>query len=126
MKATSITVSVRYSRSLADGSHKTVELGCEASLNNGEETWQEAQTTLYRQLGEQMRYVWSGNSNGKQTQETPGESPAKPGNSPAVPDPNWCSEHSQEWKLRNGPHGSFRSHQIKGSKPAQWCNLPNK
>jgi hypothetical protein len=119
MRPTSISVNVRYSKPLPDGSHKTVDLGCEATLTSSGEDWQTAQQELYRQLGEQMRQVFSTNGTGKPAQE-------QPGNTPASPNPNWCPEHDQEWKLRNGPHGSFRSHQIKGTKPAQWCNQPGK
>jgi hypothetical protein len=100
MRATSISVKVRYSKPLADGSHKTVELFCEASLNNGEEAWQEAQTTLYRQLGEQMKYVWSGNSNGKQTQAE----------TPAPPKEHFCEEHNQEFKRHERDGRIWYSH----------------
>jgi hypothetical protein len=33
---------------------------------------------------------------------------------------HFCQEHNQEFKKRNGPHGEFYTHQVKGSK--DWCN----
>jgi hypothetical protein len=82
-------------------------------LNNSEETWQEAQTTLYKQLGEQMRYVFNGN--GKAEAKEPPQKKL-----PVLPKPHWCSEHNQEFKKRNGPHGEFYSHRIKDTR--DWCN----
>jgi hypothetical protein len=68
MRATTILVNVRYSRPLADGSYKTVELGCEATLTATDKDWREVQADLYRQLGDQMRSVFNGNGSGKATQ----------------------------------------------------------
>jgi hypothetical protein len=62
MRVTSISVSVRYSKQMGDGSYKTVELGCEGALEK-DENWWEAQADFYHQLGDQMRCVF--NSSGK-------------------------------------------------------------
>jgi hypothetical protein len=66
-----------------------------------------------------MRYVWSGNGSGKQAQEPPGESPAKPGNNPATAKEHWCSEHNQEFKPKKGKYGTFYSHK---APDGSWCN----
>ena len=71
MRVDRVTANVRYSKQMPDGAFKTVELGCESSLTDGDEDWREVQTNLYRQLGEQMRYVFSGNGSGKVAQEPP-------------------------------------------------------
>jgi len=117
MRATAISVSVRYSKPLADDSHKTVELGCEATLNNSEETWQEAQTALYKQLGEQMRYVWSGISHCKANTQ---EQHSNGSDGPAAPRQHFCVQPNQDYKQRNRQYGEFWSHQIRGTK--EWCN----
>jgi hypothetical protein len=105
MRATSISVSVRYSKPMLDGSYKTVELTCEASLNNSEETWQEAQTTLYKQLGEQMRYVFNGNSSGKPAIQEQSQTEV-----PAPPQEHWCSEHNQGFKRYEKDRAVWYSH----------------
>jgi len=53
MKVSVVKVNVRYSKQMADGSHKTVELGVEGSLTCSDEDWHEAQADLYHQLGDQ-------------------------------------------------------------------------
>ena len=63
MKITTISASVRYSKPLGDGSYKTVELGAEATLT-GQDIWTEAQASLYQELGQQLKALWSTNSNG--------------------------------------------------------------
>jgi hypothetical protein len=54
MKVTTILASVRYSKALGDGSHKTIELAVEATLTPQEE-WHKAAATLYHQLGDQLK-----------------------------------------------------------------------
>jgi hypothetical protein len=82
MQATSVSVSIRYSKTMQDGSHKTVELSVEGDLSNNE-SWKEVQTSLYKELGEQMRYVFASNGNGgtngkSQTESVPPESTGVP------------------------------------------------
>jgi hypothetical protein len=89
---------------MLDGSHKTVELSCEATLNDSEGTWQEAQTTLYKQLGEQMRYVWPGNGNGKPAQEQP--TPETPASKPD----HYCQNHQKEFRRHEKEGNVWYSH----------------
>jgi hypothetical protein len=65
MRLNKVSVNIRYSRQMNDGSFKTVELGCEGSLDSGDEDWRELQAHLYQELGEQMRHFFSGNGSGK-------------------------------------------------------------
>jgi hypothetical protein len=65
MRINTVSVSVRYSKQMVDGNYKTVELGVEGSLDSSDEDWHEVQADLYHQLGNQMRYVFSGNGSGK-------------------------------------------------------------
>jgi hypothetical protein len=46
MKVTQVAVSIRYSKSLEPGEHKTVELSAEASLEPDDD-WALAQQSLY-------------------------------------------------------------------------------
>ena len=55
MKVTTVSASARFSKALGDGMHKTVELSAEATVEYAE-MWQEAQASLYHQLGEQLRH----------------------------------------------------------------------
>jgi hypothetical protein len=61
MRVTTVSVNVRYSKPMGDGSHKTVELGIEGSLTDNDEDWQEVQ----RNICDQLRYVFNGNGSGK-------------------------------------------------------------
>jgi hypothetical protein len=47
MRVTTVSVNVRYSKPMADGSHKTVELGIEGTLTDSSEDWREAQRDIY-------------------------------------------------------------------------------
>ena len=112
MKVTTIGASVRYSKSLGDGSHKTVEMGAEASLESGE-AWREAQASLYHQLGQQLKALW-GNGNGK-AQERPTTKEATP--------EHYCQAHGQEYRRfeRNGR--VWYSHRTSDGK---WCKEGSK
>jgi hypothetical protein len=116
VRVTEVSAVVRYSAE-AKGAWRSIEMGAATTLTNSDETLESAQAELCRRLGQQLKTLWSNGSSKPEVQEPPrAETPSKE---------HWCSEHNQEWKLRNGPHGSFRSHQITGSKPTQWCNQPN-
>ena len=67
MKVTTISASVRYSKRNGDGSHKTMELGAEATLNANED-WHQAQGELYHDLVRQLKALWS-TSNAKETRK---------------------------------------------------------
>jgi hypothetical protein len=60
MKVTEISVQVRYSKPLEDGSHKTLQVGVEASLDP-EEDWAIAQQGLYSMVTQQLRTLWAKN-----------------------------------------------------------------
>jgi hypothetical protein len=115
MKITEVSAVVRYSAEIK-GSWRAIELASTASLTSSDETLESVSDELYRKLMKQLRVLWA-NGNGKtETQEQPSNGSG----SPATARQHFCVEHSQEYKKRNGPHGEFYSHQIKGSK--NWCN----
>ena len=64
MKVKTVSASVRYSKKLNDGEYKTIELGAEATPGTNE-TWENAQTRLYQELGQQLRTLWATKVNGK-------------------------------------------------------------
>ena len=131
MKITEVQALVKYSTEVK-GSWVAIELGGTAMLTNSEETLESATAELYNRLTQQIKTLYrekkseGGDSRKQETQGQSGEASVKPGNNPAPPKEHWCQEHNQEWKLRNGPHGSFYSRSIKGTKPLQWCNEAKK
>lgn len=64
MKVKTVSASVRYSKKLNDGEYKTIELGADATPGT-DETWENAQTRLYQELGQQLRTLWATKVNGK-------------------------------------------------------------
>jgi hypothetical protein len=90
MEIQSISVHIRYSKPLADGSYKTVELAAEGTIAPGED-WHEAEVALYHELGETMKYVFSGPGSGKVKHgpEMPLSTPLRAGSqtAPSQPDP---------------------------------------
>jgi hypothetical protein len=93
MKVTTVSASVRYSKALGDGQHKTIELSAEAAIE-GKKTWTEAQSNLYQQLGQQLKALWrEGNKEGpeKVAQDA---LPEKPTQALA----HYCQEHQTEYK----------------------------
>jgi hypothetical protein len=112
MRVTSVNVNIRYSKLMADGSHKTVELGIEGSLTSSDEDWREVQTNLYRQLGEQMRYVFSGNGSGKVAQEPPRA------DLPAPQREHWCAVRQTQYKRFSKDNKVWYSHKAPDGK---WC-----
>ena len=65
MKVTTISASVRFSKAIGEGSYKTIELGANATLDSSKEDWQEAQSNLYQELGEQLKNLWSARTDGE-------------------------------------------------------------
>jgi hypothetical protein len=118
MKVTEVTVVAKYSLDTGHG-WKAIEVGAIATLTNSDETLETAQQELYARLSHQLKVLWTNGSGKPALSEAKGLTQEQ-----ATPKEHWCSEHNQEWKLRNGPHGGFRSHQITGSRPTQWCNQP--
>jgi hypothetical protein len=123
MKVNQVSVSVRYSKGLSPGEHKTIELSAEASIDP-EETWTLVQQGLYTMLTAQLRTLWSQNQNGSQkpiegtweelesypsTVEGPARQPAPP--------PHWCPEHQTEFKRYEKDGKAWYSHKAGDS----WC-----
>ena len=102
MKVTTITAHVRYSRPMGDGSYKTVELGAEAALTT-QETWTEAQASLYTELGQQLKALWTAKSNGNGSN---GDSPT-----------HYCQEHSVAFQKYQKEGRIWYSHK-NGN---EWC-----
>jgi len=113
MDVTSITVHIRYSKSLADGSYKTVELGAERTLNPDED-YHEAQVALYHELGETMKYVFSGNGAGK-SQNSP-EKPAPP-QPETQQSKHYCRQHRIPFKKYSKEGREWWSHKLGSG----WC-----
>ena len=104
MKVTTVSASVRYSKPLGDGSHKTVELSAEAtpSLN---ENWTDAQASLYQQLGQQIKALWNGNQ------------ASNDGVQISTPD-HYCNEHGTEFNRFEKDGRSWYAHRTAEGK---WC-----
>ena len=60
MNVNKVTATVKYTQDTGKGVWKSLELGCEASINERED-WQTAQATLYGQLAQQFKALWSQN-----------------------------------------------------------------
>ncbi|HZA22344.1 MAG TPA: hypothetical protein VFA32_07030 [Dehalococcoidia bacterium] len=154
MNVNKVTATVKYTQDTGKGVWKSLELGCEASINERED-WQTAQATLYGQLAQQFKALWSQNGvvphvhapEGHRIDVQPSQHEsggAPPHGEPAATQPatspvsqakpqaaaptreHWCEEHQTEFKKRTGEYGEFFSHSIKGTKPLQWCNESKK
>jgi hypothetical protein len=113
MRIATVSASVRFSKALGDGQHKTVELGCEATLT-AQESWPEAQATLYHELGQQMKTLWA---NGKGQNSL--ESHTPPVSTPSAPQhpEHWCAEHNTEFRKYSRDGRTWYSHRAGN----QWC-----
>jgi hypothetical protein len=124
MRVTEVSATVRYSAE-AKGAWRSVELGAEATLTNSDETLETAQQELYHRLSSQLKALWA-NGNGKADHQEGHRIDVQPSSAQRSSDASqhynehFCQEHNQEFKKRNGPHGEFYLHQVKGSKA--WCN----
>jgi hypothetical protein len=127
-----VTATIRYSQDTGKGAWKSLELGCEASITERED-WQKAQATLYGQLAQQFKALWSqngttpqGSSEGHQANGERSSVPSNPDGSDGSQQtpPHYCQEHGVPFKARTGQYGEFYSHQIKGTK--EWCNEAKK
>jgi hypothetical protein len=119
MQVTSVSVNVRYSKQMADGSFKTIELGCEGTLNSSDDDWQEVQASLYHQLGDQMHYVFSGNGKGR-PQNGPGNAvaPLAEAATPPVPSrEHFCTAHQTEYRQFTKDGRTWYSHRHGNG----WC-----
>jgi hypothetical protein len=122
MQVTTVSVNVRYSRQMADGSFKTVELGCEGTLNSSDDDWQEVQANLYHQLGDKMKRIFSGNGSGKAQNGTEKAVPAATPTPLPPPVPqreHWCQEHQTSFKRFEKDGRTWYSHKAPDGK--SWC-----
>jgi hypothetical protein len=116
MNVNNISVHIRYSKPLADGSYKTVELGAEGTLNPDED-YHDAQVALYHELGSTMKYVFSGNGAGKPQNDR--EKPVE--TAPSQPEPqeldHFCRKHQTPFKKYTKDGRSWWSHRVGSA----WC-----
>ena len=103
MKVTVVTANIRYSRSLPDSSWKTIEVGAEAALTAQEE-WQTAHATLYGQLSEQLKVLWTAKANGQASANGHHE--------------HHCGEHGLPFKRHSKDGKTWYSHKQGDG----WCN----
>ena len=103
MKVTTISASVRYSRAINTGEYKTIELCAEAALDPNE-IWTEAQASLYAELGQQLKALWTVKANG-QAANGGGQSE------------HYCQEHQAEFKRYEKEGRVWYAHKA-GQK---WC-----
>ena len=116
MRVTSISVSVRYSKQMGDGSYKTIELGCEGALEK-DENWWEAQADLYHQLGDQMRCVFSGSGKAQNGPEN-AVAPLAGAATPPVPSrEHFCTAHQTEYRQFTKDGRTWYSHRHGNG----WC-----
>ena len=94
MKVTTVSASVRYSRAINTGEYKTIELSAEATLEP-QEARIEAQASLYTELGQQLRTLWTAKANGN-GQANNGS--AKAEDSTTEQSEHYCAEHQTEFK----------------------------
>ena len=113
MKVKTIAATVRYSKPLPDGSWKAVELSAEATLEP-QEAWKEAQASLYTDLGQQLRTLWTAKVNGN-GQASNGS--AKAENTTTEQNEHYCQEHQTEYKRYEKEGRVWYSHKV-GS---NWC-----
>ena len=62
MKVEKVTASIKYSQDTGKGAWKAVEIGAEGSVD-AKENWQAAQASLYGQLSQQLKVLWSNGQN---------------------------------------------------------------
>ena len=108
MRVTTISATVRYSKPLESGSWKAVELSAEATLDPQEE-WLQAQASLYQDLGQQLKALWTSSSNG---QAANGSAKAE-----ASTAEHYCQEHQTEFKRYEKEGRVWYAHKA-GQK---WC-----
>jgi hypothetical protein len=119
MNVNAISVHIRYSKPLADGSHKTVELAAEGTLAPGED-WHEAELSLYNELGQAMKQAFASNGSGKAQNgpEKSAQAPAKktPTSRPDRPT-HWCETHNCDFHRYEKNGKVWYSHRVGNS----WC-----
>ena len=126
MQITTVSANIRYSQDTGKGAWKVIELGAEGSVE-AKESWQQAQTYLYGQLGRQLRVLWAnGSSNGPSTAPNAHGGAEKAVQPRAEPEPtqstrkHWCEEHQAEFRRREKDGVTWYSHR----QGKDWCNEP--
>jgi hypothetical protein len=120
MKITQVAASVRFSKALGPGEHKTIELHAEGSIDAGED-WCICQQRLYGALSGQLKALWS--KNGHSPEHAP-EGPEKPVQPPQasgaslVPHGHYCQQHQTEFRRHEKDGRVWYSHKL----PKGWCN----
>jgi hypothetical protein len=111
MRVATVSASVRFSKALGDGQHKTVELSAEAFLDD-EEVWTQAQARLYHELGQQLKTMWvNGTGKGQDVPDKPiAPTPPAPG--------HWCAAHQTQYKRFSKDGRTWYSHKTPDGK---WC-----
>ena len=107
MKVTTVSASVRYSRAINTGEYKTIELSAEAALEP-QGAWIEAQASLYTDLGQQLRTLWTA----KNGQANNGNTKAEDSTTE-----HYCAEHQTEFKRYEKEGRVWYAHKA-GQK---WC-----
>jgi hypothetical protein len=102
MRVTEVSATVRYS-SEAKGAWRSVELGAEATLNNSDESWEQAQAELYHRLGQQLKVLWSNGGGKAETQEPPPQTPTSKLN-------HYCQEHQKKFTRHEKEGNVWYSH----------------
>ena len=108
MNITTVSASVRYSKALGQGQHKTVELSAAADLEP-QEDWHDAQSDLYQELGQQLKTLWSSEStvqsvNGDVTSEE-------------IVDEHYCNQHKTNFLRHEKDDEVWYSHKFDDT----WC-----
>ena len=122
MKVKTVSVNIRFSKALEDKNYKTIELGAEATLDSND-NWQEAQSNLYQELGQQLKNLWIAKTDGetrinnRSTQSTNDEN-TRSKTAPTVSDRHMCSEHNVDYKRFEKNGKSWYAHKSKDG----WCN----
>lgn len=130
MRQLGISVTCKFTKALEDGSFKTVSFSSEAQLDEGEDA-SEARRTLYAQVAEDLKTVFSNNGKKRTKAKSPdypeppipkGTKTGKPGKNPD--DKPWCRTHEcpmQEHtkKSKNGKTQRWYSHRLGDG---SWCN----
>ena len=121
MKVTTVSASVRFSKAVGKSQHKTAELSAEATIE-GAENWIEAQASLYRQLGEQLKNLWGAvNGNVAHDNASGGaETPIQPSkNTKPLPIREYfCEEHQVNYRRYDKDRRVWYSHKTQDGK---WC-----
>lgn len=107
MKVTTVSASVRFSKSMENG-HKTIELSAEAALEP-KDNWKDAQSQLYSELGEQLKTLWITKTSGQPTNGT-----AKTKDST---NEHYCVEHGVEFKRYEKEGRGWYAHKAEN----KWC-----